>query len=158
MALRGCTVSRIPTRGFLITTRRRVLVQDNEFLATHMSAILLEDDAKGWYESGCVRDMTLRRNRFIRCGEPVININPQNSVPNDAVHQNIRILDNEFVLREGTGVRAKSTRGLCITGNTLYAQPQLDDGSAIQTSGCSDVTLEKNRYAPLSEWADKLGQ
>ena len=77
--IRGCKVSRIPTRGFLITTRRKVLVEDNEFLATHMSAILVDDDARSWFESGCVRDMTIRGNRFIRCGEPVININPRNS-------------------------------------------------------------------------------
>jgi hypothetical protein len=31
--IRGCRVSRIPTRGFLITTRRRVPVEDNEFLS-----------------------------------------------------------------------------------------------------------------------------
>jgi hypothetical protein len=52
--IRGCKVSHIPTRGFLITTRRPVLVEDNEFRATNMSAILIEDDAAGWFESGCV--------------------------------------------------------------------------------------------------------
>ncbi len=149
--IHGCTVSRIPTRGFLITTRRKVLVENNTFLNTHMSAILLEDDAKGWYESGCVRDMTLRRNRFIRCVEPVININPQNSVANDAVHQNIRIEENEFVLRDATTVRAKSTKHLSIVGNTVYSQRPLNDGLAIKTSGCSKVTMEKNHYRPLSE-------
>ena len=153
--IRGCTVSRIPTRGFLITTRRKVLVEDNEFLATHMSAILLEDDAKGWYESGCVRDMTLRKNRFIRCGEPVININPQNSVANDAVHQNIRIEENDVVLRGMRGIRAKSTRNLSVTANRLHSQRQLNDDAAIQTTNCSDVTIEDNRYLPLSDWAGK---
>jgi len=134
--IRGCTVSRIPTRGFLITTRRKVLVEDNDFLSTHMSAILLGGDAKGWYESGCIRDMTIRKNRFIRCAEPVININPQNSAVNDAVHQNIRIEGNEFVLAGTRMVRAKSTKGLSVTGNTIYSQRQVNDGLAIQTSGC----------------------
>ena len=147
--IRGCTVSRIPTRGFLITTRRKVLVEDNAFFNTHMSAILLEDDAKGWYESGCVRDMTIRKNRFIRCAEPVINVNPQNSVANDSVHQNIRIEDNEFVLRGTAGIRAKSTKGLSVTGNTMYSEREVNDGSAVKTSGCSDVKVEKNRYLPL---------
>jgi hypothetical protein len=151
--IRGCTVSRIPTRGFLITTRRKVLVESNEFHATRMSAILLEDDARGWYESGCVRDMTIRQNRFIRCGEPVININPQNSVANDAVHQNIRIQDNEFVLRSTKSVRAQSTRGLRVTGNTVFAKRQLGDDVAVQTSDCSDVTVEQNRYALLAHQA-----
>jgi len=149
--IRGCSVLRIPTRGFLITTRRHVLVEGNVFIGTHMSAILLEDDAKGWYESGCVRDMTVRKNRFIRCTEPVIHINPQNNVPNDSVHQNIRIEDNEFVLRGAISVKARSTTGLSVTGNTIYSGKDLDDGLAIKTSDCSDVKMERNRYVPLSE-------
>lgn len=153
--IRGCDVSRIPTRGFLITTRRKVLVEDNKFHRTHMSAILLEDDAKGWFESGCIRDMTIRENTFVNCAEPVININPQNSVANDSVHQNIRIEDNDFVLRVTTTVRGKSTKCLSITGNTTYSQRQLSDGLAIQISDCSDVKMEKNRYLPLSEWVNK---
>ena len=144
--IRGCTVSRIPTRGFLITTRRKVLVEGNKFLHTSMSAILLEGDAKGWFESGCVRDMTIRGNHFIRCAEPVININPQNSVANDSVHQNIRIEDNEFVLRGETGVSARSTKGLIVSGNTMCSGREVSDELSIRTSNCSDVEIEKNRY------------
>jgi alpha-L-arabinofuranosidase len=153
--IRGCTVLRIPTRGFLVTTRRKVLVEDNEFVKTHMSAILLGGDAKGWYESGCVRDMTLRKNSFISCAEPVIDINPENTVPNNSVHRNIRIEDNEFVLRGAAMVGAKSTKGLSITGNTIYSQQEVNDGLAIRTNDCSDVKTEKNCYLPLSEWANK---
>lgn len=147
--IRNCTVSRIPTRGFLITTRCPVLIEDNTFLNTHMSAILVEDDAKGWYESGCVRDMTIVGNRFIRCAEPVIHINPQNSVANNAVHQNIRIEENEFVLRDTLCVKASSTTGLSITGNTVYSEKGLHDGLAIRTLDCSGVKMGRNQYAPL---------
>ena len=146
-----CRVSRIPTRGFLITTRRRVLVEDNEFRNTHMSAILLEDDARGWYESGCVRNMTIRGNRFIGCGEPVIHINPRNTVANDSVHRNIRIENNEFVLRGATSIKARSTRGLRVTGNTIYSGREADDGLSVQTSDCADVLIEKNVHLPLSQ-------
>ena len=147
----GCTVSRIPTRGFLITTRRKVVVRNNRFLGTRMSAILLEDDAKGWYESGCIRDMTIGDNRFVRCGEPVINVNPRNAVANDSVHQNIRIEGNTFVLDGASCIRAKSTKGLNIIGNTIYLERAVKDESVIKTSNCSDVKVEKNRYLPLSE-------
>lgn len=147
--IRGCTISRIPTRGFLITTRRKVLVEDNTFNATHMSAILLEDDARGWYESGYVRDMTIRNNRFIRCAEPVVNINPQNSATNNAVHQNIRIEGNHFVLRGKTSVKGQSTTGLTVTGNTIYSDPVVDDASSVKIIDCKNVRIEKNRYLPL---------
>lgn len=144
--IRGCRVSHIPTRGFLITTRRKVLVEDNEFLATHMSAILIENDAEGWFESGCVRDMTIRRKRFVRCGEPVVNINPRNSAPNDSVHQNIRIQDNEFILRGATAIKARSTTGLRVTGNRIHAGGGTDEARAIQTTDCADVVTDRNTY------------
>jgi len=149
--IRGCTVTRIPTRGFLITTRRKVLVQDNVFNRTHMSAILLEDDARGWFESGCVRDMTITGNRFVRCAEPVIHINPQNSVPNDAVHQNIQIEGNEFVLRSTTSVKAQSTRGLRVTGNTIRSEKGASDESSIKIRDCSEVKIENNHYVPVKQ-------
>ena len=147
--IRGCTISRIPTRGFLITTRRKVLVEDNTFNVTHMNAILLEDDARGWFESGCVRDMTIRNNKFIRCAEPVININPQNGVPNKSVHQNIKIEGNHFVLRGRTSVKGQSTTGLSVTGNTIYSEPVGDDASAVKIIDCEDVKIGGNRYLPL---------
>lgn len=147
--IRGCDISRIPTRGFLITTRRKVLVENNTFRRTHMNAILLEDDAAGWFESGCIRDMTIRKNKFINCAEPVVNINPRNTVPNDAVHQNIRVEENEFILRGNSMLRAKSTKGLTITANKIYSAHELNDESAIKTTGCSDVKISKNSYLPL---------
>jgi len=156
--IRGCTVLRIPTRGFLITTRSKVLVEDNKFVNTHMSAILLGSDAKGWYESGCVRDMTIRKNTFINCAEPVVNVNPSNTAPNDSVHRNIRVEENEFVLRGKLMVRAKSTKGLEVTGNKMYSQKQLNDGSAVQSSDCSDVKIAGNCYLPLSEWTEREHQ
>ena len=139
-------MSRIPTRGFLITTRRRVLVEDNEFLNTHMSAILVEDDARGWYESGCVRDMTIRGNRFIRCGEPVIHINPRNTVANDSVHRNIRIENNEFVLRGTTRQGQEHERAARYRQHDLSAKGELDDARSIRTDDCDDVVAENNVY------------
>lgn len=147
--IRGCDISRIPTRGFLITTRRKVLVENNTFNRTHMSAILLEDDARGWFESGCIRDMTIRKNKFVRCAEPVVNINPRNSVPNDSVHQNIRVLDNKFILRGKSVLRAKSTKGLTISGNRIFSEHKLDDESTIKTSDCADVTISENKYGRM---------
>jgi hypothetical protein len=86
----GCQVRRIPTRGFLITTRRPVVVAGNEFVGMRC-AIHVEGDASKWYESGCVRDMTIRGNRFVRVAEPV-GLRP----PDSSVHRNIRIEENHL--------------------------------------------------------------
>ena len=142
----GCTVSRIPTRGFLFTTRRKVVVENNKFSSTHMSAILLAHDAKSWYESGYVRDLTIRNNKFISCGEPVILIRPETTVSEGAVHQNVKIENNEFILRNEIIVGAKSTKNLIVTGNTIYADKKLSDKTSIKTSDCSDVRIGQNKY------------
>ncbi len=144
--IRGCKVSHIPTRGFLISTRRKVLVEDNEFLATHMSAILVAGDAQGWFESGAVRDMTIQGNRFIRCGAPVIHIDPSNRASNSTLHENIRILDNEFVGGGPDILKAKSTTGLRFAGNRILNQGKTDDARSVHTSDCEDVQIEGNTY------------
>jgi len=149
--IRGCSVSRIPTRGFLLSTRRKVLVEENEFLTTHMSAILMAIDANNWYESGYVRDLAIRNNKFIRCAEPVILIEPGNSIANNTVYQNIRIANNEFVLRNELIVKAKSTKTLSVKGNTIYAERKLNDEVAIKTSDCADVKMGQNNYILLSK-------
>jgi hypothetical protein len=149
--IRDCRVSRIPTRGFLLSTRRKVMVEENEFLSTHMSAILLAIDANNWYESGYVRDMTIRNNRFIRCAEPVIHIEPGNSLSNNTVYQNIKIEKNEFVLRNELIVKAKSTKNLVVTGNTIYSVNKLNDKVSIKTDDCSDLWVGKNVYELLSK-------
>jgi Right handed beta helix region len=142
--IRGCKVMHIPTRGFLITTRRPVLVEDNDFHSTNMSAILIENDASGWFESGCVRDMLIRNNRFHMCGEPVIQINPHNSVANQEVHRNIRIENNVFHLRGYLTIGAKSTTGLRVTGNRIIAEKEIGDAESIRIRDCGEIFTEEN--------------
>ena len=102
-----------PVRGFLLTTRGKVIIEGNTFHRCSMSAILIENDAEGWFESGPVRDMVIRGNTFLGCG---IDINPQtrSAKPEEPVHENIRITDNWF---DGAGVSAKSVKRLSVTGN-----------------------------------------
>ncbi len=111
---RNCHVTMDSCRGFLITTRGKVLVEGNTFNRCAMPGILVEDDAEGWFESGPIRDLTIRKNTFIGCG---ISINPQShsTDPAEPVHENIRIEDNVF--KEGAGISAHHVKGLTITGN-----------------------------------------
>ncbi|HCC72049.1 MAG TPA: alpha-1,3-galactosidase, partial [Bacteroidales bacterium] len=152
--IRGCMVSRIPTRGFLLSTRKKVVVEDNIFNNTHMSAILLAIDANKWYESGYVHDMTIMNNKFVKCAEPVILIEPGNSVMNNSVYRNIKIRNNEFLLRNELIVKAKSTKGLYINGNTVIAKEKLNDSVSIVTSDCTDVETGQNNYLYKSDQYD----
>ena len=125
-----------PVRGFLLTTRGKVLIENNTFLRCAMSGILIEDDAEGWFESGPVRDMLIRNNTFIGCG---LDINPQTRSANrrKPVHENIRIEGNFF---DGGSVSARSVKGLTVTGNR---SPGGSVGVNIASS-CSEVNVGDN--------------
>jgi hypothetical protein len=112
------------------------VVENNTFLRPAMAGILVEDDAEGWFESGPVRDLLIRSNRFIRCG---ISINPhtRSDQPGEPVHENIRIEDNDFI--EGGGVSARSVKGLRVVSN------RSPSGSvAVNVKACTGAVVENN--------------
>lgn len=140
---------RIPTRGILITTRRKSLIEGNTFYGMQMSGILVADDGLSWYESGPVYDLTIRRNTFFNCGEPVINIDPENREYKGAVHKNITIEENYFYMRKNSSsvIRAKAVDGLVIRHNLIYTfdTEKNKESDFIQTQDCNEVSVEKNR-------------
>lgn len=126
-----------PVRGFLITTRGRVLVDGNTFWRCAMPGLLIENDAEGWYESGPVRDMLVRGNQFINCG---IEINPRthSENPDEPVHENILIENNYF---KDSGVSARNVRGLAVIGNR-FSQSTLP----VRVSFCTNLNFSGNTY------------
>ncbi|MCW1926382.1 right-handed parallel beta-helix repeat-containing protein [Luteolibacter arcticus] len=115
-------------RGFLITTRGKSLVEGNTFHRCTMPGILIEDDANGWFESGPIRDLTVRDNRFIGCG---IEISPKTRTPEQPVHENVRLLENQF---DGGGISVHSVGGLTLRGNKFTGK------EAISLHHCTDVS------------------
>lgn len=120
-------------RGFLITTRGKSLVEGNTFHRCAMPGILIEDDARGWFESGPIRDLTIRNNRFIGCG---LKIEPQTQTPDAPVHENIRVLENDF---DTSGIQASGVRELTIERNRFTTNISID------IKHCLDVRNENNK-------------
>lgn len=141
------TITRIPTRGVLATTRRKVLIEHNTFENTHMSAIFINNDASSWFESGMVKDFTIRENKFIRSGEPIINIHPENTVTGTtAVHNNIKVTDNHFWLHGDRLLEAKSTGNIKISGNTIYnAAPDTPVNQLLKFTDCTGIDISGNK-------------
>lgn len=129
------TLSRIITRGLLITTRGRVTVEDNHFVCTTMSGILLSDDAENWFESGMCLDVTVGNNVFDYCGQTPILIKPENRKYKGAVHRNIKIISNEFKSYKGVCIKAESTDGILIKDNSFI------DKKHLKAKNCNDITL-----------------
>jgi hypothetical protein len=157
LTVRNCRFERTNTRGVLVTTRRKVLIENNTFYRTGMQAILIADDAASWYESGAVRDVVIRNNRFEECGynltaaNYIIAIAPENhQLRKDSyVHSNIRIENNFFKVFSAPILTARSVKGLAFVGNTVTQSDFIHgDGSlpAIKLAFCKDVTVSGNRF------------
>ena len=121
----GNTATRIITRGLLLTTRGKVLVENNHFVSTTMSGILLSDDAESWYESGMCLDVTIRNNVFDYCGGNGVLILPENKVHEGAVHKNITIEGNEFKKCRNECFYIKSSSDIKIMNNKIGKVPQI---------------------------------
>ena len=123
-----------------------------------MSAILIEGDAEGWFESGPVSDVLIRNNTFIDCayqggpGNAVIALNPSNTViePNRPVHRNVRIENNTFKTFDYPVLYAKSTSDLLFKGNriirTTELQPSSGNKNTFLLNGCDRVVIEGTSF------------
>ncbi len=130
---RNCTVRNNRARGALFSSPRKTVCEDNLFDHTSGTAVLLCGDCNGWYESGAVRDLTIRRNRFVNAltnlfqfTSAVISIYPE--IPHldksvtyfhGGTSGAIRIIDNVFDTFDAPLVYAKSTDGIVISGNRI---------------------------------------
>jgi hypothetical protein len=115
----GNTLNRIITRGLLITTRGKVLVENNHFMNTEMDGILFSNDAKSWYESGRVLDATVKGNRFDYCGGYYVEILPENGGTGSIVHGEFLVEYNDFNSPVGGGISAKGAQSLTIRNNKV---------------------------------------
>lgn len=140
------TISRIPTRGILVTTRRRAIIENCNFQCIHASAVLVADDAESWYESGMVNDLTIRKNNFVACGEPVISVHPENKIYKGAVHQHISVIGNKFILKDSCAMSAKSTSHITFSANEIKVRQAVNINALIELKDCQNVKISGNIF------------
>ncbi|HKO80627.1 MAG TPA: right-handed parallel beta-helix repeat-containing protein [Chitinophagaceae bacterium] len=157
VTIRNSRFERTNTRGMLLTTRRKVIIENNTFYRTGMHAILIANDASSWYESGAVQDVTIRNNIFEECGynsspgNYIINIAPENHelAPGKTVHKNIKIEKNIFKVYDYPLLSARSTEGLLFKNNTIIQTDFMNPGEkrpALYLTACKGVRIEKNDF------------
>ena len=157
VTIRDCRFERTNTRGLLITTRRKVLIENNTFYRSGMHAILISSEASSWYESGPVQDVTIRNNSFEEGGynqapgNYVIAIAPENHelVPGYMVHRNIRIENNIFKVYDYPILTARSTENLFFTGNKIIMTDFMAKGKKrpeFDLTSCSKVMIDNNIF------------
>ena len=144
--------SRIPTRGILITTRGKSLIADNVFYRIPMPAILVSDDARGWYESGPVRDLTIRHNTFIECGSPAIAVWPEIDRFDRPVHSGITIEANRFLIKSGKAIGLKAAEDVKIKDNVFefVGRSPVSVDDLIETENVNGLKVNDNRIVSVS--------
>ncbi|MFD6178738.1 MULTISPECIES: beta-xylosidase family glycoside hydrolase [unclassified Isoptericola] len=176
--IEGNEFRNIPTRGILVTTRRPVVIRDNLFARMNMASIFISSDTTYWWESGPVNDVLIEHNTFYRPTSPVIFVEPTNPVidPQQPVHRNIRVVNNDFVVDDVRLADIKSVSGFTFSGNQVRRYDR-DQALAVQVRdrcpapgdtvaarvvpvvpehttpafrlrGGSDVTIADNTYDP----------
>lgn len=144
LTVTNCTMRKAFPRGLLITTRGKVVVENNLF-NTVGSAIHISGDANYWFESGCVRNVTIKNNVFDRCatvkGSPtaancnVISIAPQVPSPNandGYYHENITVTNNKFITAHENVLRAVSVKNLVFKDNEFDIENPVADLNVVQ--------------------------
>ena len=144
---------RTSTRGLLVTTRRKVVIENNTFSHIGMNPILIADDASNWFESGAVQDVTIRNNTFDECGynsgSGAISIAPENHelLEGKFVHKNIRIESNKFIVLDMLLLTARSVDGLLFANNTIVHTNRLPADTtkaSFQLTACKNVDIMGN--------------
>ncbi len=120
-------------RGALFSSPRPTLCERNVFDHTSGTAILLCGDCNGWYESGAVRDLVIRKNKFINAltnmfqfTNAVISIYPEvPAIETQKKHFHggkpgaIRIENNKFETFDNPLLYAKSVDGIIFKNNKV---------------------------------------
>lgn len=144
-------------RGILISTPGKVVIENNIFESSG-AAILIAGDANGWFESGAVKDVTIRNNTFndpclssmYQFCEGIISIYPE--IPkmdiNKPFHRNIRIEHNTFNPFDYPVLYAKSTQGLYFNDNIIKRSTRFtafhERKFMITLEGCKNIEVKKN--------------
>lgn len=148
----SCKFYSIPTRGILCTTRKKVLIENNIFDGLTMASIYLSNDCNNWYESGAIKDMTIRGNTFYVKKTPhkgiksAVYIDPIVTKPetvSKGVHSSIVIENNTIYLEHDSAVNGKYTDGLIIRNNEIIRTENYCD-EVFKLNYCTDAVIENN--------------
>lgn len=139
------------SRGFLISTPKKVLIEGNTF-SNMMSAILVDAPKfNWWYESGNPQDLTIRNNKFLDGAygtagrQALIEIHTQSP----GLVKNIKITDNSFTTFSPFILKAEGVYGIEFTNNKIqesFNYPiSLKPKAMIMLPDCENINVSNNQ-------------
>jgi len=138
-------------RAFLLTTPKKVVVENCEF-SNCAHAIDISGDTTYWFESGRVKDITIRNNVFNVCnyneGYYPIWIRPHfNDSAGKYYHKNIKIENNTFIGFTDGMVQAANVSGLIIRENRFVRSEEYPfiatENGSVFIKDCENVILKQ---------------
>lgn len=138
-------------RGFLISTAGKTVIEDCTFYNMN-TGVQIGGELLDWYESGAVRDVTIRNCRFENsayAGGVSIHIEPRLAkLPDKPFHGRIHVENNRFTQCHPRMLRAVSVEELWFCNNTFIQNEALPahpvhGENGISVSGCHCVRTEE---------------
>lgn len=151
--IRNCKIINNRARGLLISTPRKVVIEDN-IISSMMAAIQCPNEFTFWYESGFVKDLTIRNNKFLdntygnNKPSPVINILAF-SAKGDYIHDRIVIENNSFTNYSSCILLAEHVKDLKFIHNTITYSgnyPIAAELPVIDMAGVGKADIRNNKY------------
>lgn len=129
VTIRGCHFGNHRARGLLVSTRGKVLIENNIF-ETSGSAIVAPGDLNSYYESSPLNDVTIRENLFksscmtsyYMASDAIVVFTtdlPSETPSASSVHRNINVTENTFEIFDFPVLYAKSVDGIRFSNNRI---------------------------------------
>lgn len=154
VVIKGCTIHNNRARGVLLGSRNKIMIENNYF-NTQGAAILLEGDAKLWFEQCGVRNLIVKGNTFDNCnynlwGSGVITVMSgiEGKFREESKYnQNILIENNIFKLCAPNILYLYSVDGLIYRNNkveqsTMYSTPWKVKETFV-TPQCTNIIIKE---------------
>ena len=154
LTIRNCYIGKNRARGVLLNSRGKTLVEGNTF-HTPGAAILLEGDARFWFEQAGVRDLTIRNNVFDNCnfgvwGWSVIETRPgiaEDRRAESRYNKNVLIENNTFKIFDNRILNFYSTDGLIFRNNKIETSTdyptQHREAKRFAVEHCDNVNIKE---------------
>lgn len=154
----NCQVRRNRARSILISTAGDVLLEHNVFQTCDWVALQFAGDARFWYESGPVRNVVIRNNRFKNLGVavgggPLMVFVPRvqyEAEPTHYYHQNIVFENNDCEVFGQNLASLFSVENLVFRGNTVTLSDDYPlsekDAASFTMRYCKNIRIENNDF------------
>ena len=154
LIITNCFIGKNRARGVLLNSRGKTIIEGNTF-PTPGAAILLEGDARFWFEQAGVHDLQIRHNVFDNCnygvwGWAAIETRPgieKSRRSESRYNKNVLIENNTFKIFDNRILNFYSTDGLIFRNNKIEKSstypPQHQDAQRFIIEHCDHVNIEE---------------